>query len=121
MEASPSTTFTSRALLLMVLVLFLLVTSSRAARPSPVLHVSSPAESRHGVGYFLNFLTRSCVVHIDTLVGLILLCFWGWKVIEAEEIGMEETCEGAEEEGECLMRRTLAAHVDYIYTQKQKN
>ncbi|KAG5526271.1 hypothetical protein RHGRI_032526 [Rhododendron griersonianum] len=27
-------------------------------------------------------------------------------------------CEGVGEE-ECLMRRTLAAHVDYIYTQKQ--
>ncbi|KAL7206328.1 hypothetical protein ACSBR2_019107 [Camellia fascicularis] len=32
---------------------------------------------------------------------------------------MEESCEGVGEE-ECLMRRTLAAHVDYIYTQKQK-
>ncbi|KAM7516969.1 hypothetical protein LguiA_006552 [Lonicera macranthoides] len=31
----------------------------------------------------------------------------------------EERCEGAGKE-ECLMRRTLAAHVDYIYTQKQK-
>ncbi|KAK7309137.1 hypothetical protein RJT34_05639 [Clitoria ternatea] len=31
---------------------------------------------------------------------------------------VDETCEGIEEE-ECLMRRTLAAHTDYIYTQKQ--
>jgi len=31
---------------------------------------------------------------------------------------MEEiSCEGLGEE-ECLMRRTLAAHTDYIYTQK---
>ncbi|XP_062024499.1 phytosulfokines-like [Rosa rugosa] len=29
----------------------------------------------------------------------------------------EVSCEGVNEE-ECLMRRTLAAHVDYIYTQK---
>jgi len=29
-----------------------------------------------------------------------------------------EFCE--EETEECLMRRTLAAHVDYIYTQKNK-
>ncbi|MED6220399.1 hypothetical protein PIB30_044423 [Stylosanthes scabra] len=28
----------------------------------------------------------------------------------------DESCEGEE----CLMRRTLAAHVDYIYTQKHK-
>ncbi|XP_052208949.1 phytosulfokines 3-like [Diospyros lotus] len=31
----------------------------------------------------------------------------------------EESCQGIGEE-ECLMRRTLAAQVDYIYTQKQK-
>ncbi|KAL2322866.1 hypothetical protein Fmac_027245 [Flemingia macrophylla] len=30
---------------------------------------------------------------------------------------VDESCEGVGEE-ECLMRRTLAAHVDYIYTQK---
>lgn len=29
---------------------------------------------------------------------------------------VEDTCEG----DDCLMRRTLAAHVDYIYTQKSK-
>ncbi|KAK7283231.1 hypothetical protein RIF29_12621 [Crotalaria pallida] len=29
----------------------------------------------------------------------------------------DESCKGVEE---CLMRRTLAAHVDYIYTDKQK-
>ncbi|MBA0560958.1 hypothetical protein Golob_017825 [Gossypium lobatum] len=31
----------------------------------------------------------------------------------------EDRCEGVGED-ECLMRRTLAAHLDYIYTQKQK-
>ncbi|KAB2050897.1 hypothetical protein ERO13_A12G018600v2 [Gossypium hirsutum] len=31
----------------------------------------------------------------------------------------DDICRGIKEEGEeCLMRRTLAAHVDYIYTQK---
>ncbi|XP_052202801.1 phytosulfokines 5-like [Diospyros lotus] len=30
----------------------------------------------------------------------------------------EDSCEEVEKE-ECLMRRTLAAHLDYIYTQKQ--
>ncbi|KAK3411918.1 phytosulfokines 3 [Eucalyptus grandis] len=39
---------------------------------------------------------------------------------EAEHVeGVEESCEGVGEE-ECLTRRTLAAHLDYIYTQKQK-
>nr|KYP52359.1 Phytosulfokines 3 [Cajanus cajan] len=31
---------------------------------------------------------------------------------------IDESCEGIKED-ECLMRRTLAAHIDYIYTQKQ--
>ncbi|XP_028764284.1 phytosulfokines-like [Neltuma alba] len=30
-----------------------------------------------------------------------------------------DSCEGVSED-ECLMRRTLAAHLDYIYTQKHK-
>ncbi|OMO63418.1 Phytosulfokine [Corchorus olitorius] len=34
---------------------------------------------------------------------------------EVEEI----RCDGIDE-NECLMRRTLAAHIDYIYTQKNK-
>ncbi|XP_009801525.1 phytosulfokines 3 [Nicotiana tabacum] len=32
----------------------------------------------------------------------------------------EAKCEGVEEE-ECLKRRTMAAHLDYIYTQSNKN
>jgi len=32
--------------------------------------------------------------------------------------GFEENCNNLDEEEECLMRRTLAAHVDYIYTQE---
>ncbi|KAF7134860.1 hypothetical protein RHSIM_Rhsim08G0091000 [Rhododendron simsii] len=35
------------------------------------------------------------------------------------EVVVEESCEGVGDE-ECLMRRTPAAHVDYIYTQKLK-
>lgn len=39
-----------------------------------------------------------------------------------EEANMDvgEGCEGVGEE-ECLMRRTLAAHTDYIYTQKENS
>ncbi|KAL5187525.1 Phytosulfokine [Glycine soja] len=33
---------------------------------------------------------------------------------------VDESCEGVGED-ECLMRRTFAAHVDYIYTQKHNN
>ncbi|KAE8671478.1 Phytosulfokines 3 [Hibiscus syriacus] len=38
---------------------------------------------------------------------------------EQSSDGVEDSCDGVGED-ECLMRRTLAAHVDYIYTQKHK-
>ncbi|KAG7966451.1 hypothetical protein I3843_08G052200 [Carya illinoinensis] len=42
--------------------------------------------------------------------------------VEARNLEVEESCElgGAKGKEECLMRRTLAAHLDYIYTQKKK-
>ncbi|XP_054822939.1 phytosulfokines-like [Prosopis cineraria] len=39
-------------------------------------------------------------------------------IAEHDETIMDN-CEGVSED-ECLMRRTLAAHLDYIYTQKHK-
>ncbi|KAE8682805.1 Phytosulfokine [Hibiscus syriacus] len=39
--------------------------------------------------------------------------------VAAEKVDIDENCEEVGKE-ECLMRRTLAAHVDYIYTQNQK-
>ncbi|KAM5576856.1 phytosulfokines-like [Rosa sericea] len=39
--------------------------------------------------------------------------------VETEQADTEQSCAGVGEE-ECLMRRTLAAHIDYIYTQKTK-
>ncbi|KAE8704101.1 Phytosulfokines 3 [Hibiscus syriacus] len=39
--------------------------------------------------------------------------------VAVETEAVEDSCDGVGEE-ECLMRRTLAAHVDYIYTQKHK-
>ncbi|XP_022768624.1 phytosulfokines-like [Durio zibethinus] len=41
------------------------------------------------------------------------------KGFEAEKVDVDENCEGVGKD-ECLMRRTLAAHVDYIYTQHHK-
>ncbi|GMJ08060.1 phytosulfokine 4 precursor [Hibiscus trionum] len=38
---------------------------------------------------------------------------------QVQGIADEDNCNGIGEE-ECLMRRTLAAHIDYIYTQKHK-
>ncbi|KAH7689766.1 Phytosulfokine protein [Dioscorea alata] len=40
--------------------------------------------------------------------------------IHKQEVGDEEGCDGVGDE-ECLMRRTLSAHVDYIYTQGKGN
>ncbi|KAE8708436.1 Phytosulfokine [Hibiscus syriacus] len=38
---------------------------------------------------------------------------------ETERVEVDDICRGIkEEEEECFMRTTLAAHVDYIYTQK---
>ncbi|KAK9053284.1 hypothetical protein SSX86_029917 [Deinandra increscens subsp. villosa] len=34
-------------------------------------------------------------------------------------VEVEEGCEGDIGEEDCLMRRTLVAHLDYIYTQKK--
>lgn len=45
--------------------------------------------------------------------------FWFMQGVEAEKVDADENCEGIGKE-ECLMRRTLAAHVDYIYTQNHK-
>ncbi|KAF7811096.1 Phytosulfokines 3 [Senna tora] len=41
------------------------------------------------------------------------------SIIPNGDLEAEESCEGIGEE-ECLMRRTLTAHLDYIYTQKHK-
>ncbi|KAJ4838946.1 hypothetical protein Tsubulata_024945 [Turnera subulata] len=40
--------------------------------------------------------------------------------LELEDEGAEASCDGVGEE-ECLTRRTLVAHVDYIYTQEHKH
>ncbi|GLT46829.1 hypothetical protein SLA2020_205590 [Shorea laevis] len=36
-----------------------------------------------------------------------------------DEVAVKESCEGVGEE-DCLMRRNLAIHLDYVYTQKHK-
>ncbi|XAR61985.1 hypothetical protein NMG60_11016551 [Bertholletia excelsa] len=38
----------------------------------------------------------------------------------SNRVAASESCEGLNAE-ECLVRRTLAAHVDYIYTQNKKD
>ncbi|KAE9586857.1 putative phytosulfokine [Lupinus albus] len=53
---------------------------------------------------------------VDTLV-LFIDMFQLKDVNEAKVELDNESCEGTED---CLMRRTLMAHLDYIYTEKHK-
>ncbi|XWS45115.1 hypothetical protein CRYUN_Cryun15aG0109100 [Craigia yunnanensis] len=75
---------------LFVLTLFLISTLSFAARFGPAFPNESP--------------TKTPAEGVET---------------KQADQAVEDSCEGVGEE-ECLMRRTLAAHTDYIYTQKQK-
>ncbi|KMT19078.1 hypothetical protein BVRB_1g014760 [Beta vulgaris subsp. vulgaris] len=43
----------------------------------------------------------------------------GYTDMTGAEINDEINCKGLEKD-ECLFRRSLAAHLDYIYTQKQQ-
>ncbi|CAN6181109.1 unnamed protein product [Urochloa humidicola] len=45
----------------------------------------------------------------------------GQAAEEGSTAAGERGCEGANDEDECMMRRTLAAHTDYIYTQEHHN
>ncbi|XVF17490.1 hypothetical protein REPUB_Repub10bG0127200 [Reevesia pubescens] len=77
---------------LFILTLLLVSTLSFATRSGPTFPNESPARTQADQG-----------------------------TVETEQSteAVEDSCEGVGEE-ECLMRRTLAAHIDYIYTQKQK-
>ncbi|KAK6923936.1 Phytosulfokine [Dillenia turbinata] len=76
---------------LLILVLLICSTLTYASRPLPDSDTTSPVNTEHEE-----------------------------NTIEAENIeAVDESCEGVGEE-ECLTRRTLAAHIDYIYTQNKK-
>ncbi|XP_059461535.1 phytosulfokines-like [Corylus avellana] len=75
------------------LLISLVLTQTQAARPAPALAADS--------------LVRTQQHELRTDV-------------KAENVDVEESCEGVEGKEGCLMRRTLAAHLDYIYTQKHK-
>ncbi|EYU37556.1 hypothetical protein ABFS82_02G046300 [Erythranthe guttata] len=74
-----------------ITIMFLLVAFPCVlARPDPTFHDVTPMETRHGE----NEVQKVDAVDRDRCVGL--------------------------GEDECLMRRTLDAHIDYIYTHKRK-
>nr|AFK37929.1 unknown [Lotus japonicus] len=70
--------------------------------------------------FFFLFLTLTYAARHDPSSSPIISSSTQHGVLEDDKVEMEEeNCEGIKEE-ECLMRRTLVAHTDYIYTQKQK-
>ncbi|KAH1073107.1 hypothetical protein J1N35_025435 [Gossypium stocksii] len=78
-----------------VLTLLLVSTLSFAARSGPAFPNQSP--------------TKTQAKGITVVV----------TEVDQSTEAVEDSCQGVGEE-ECLMRRTLAAHVDYIYTQNHK-
>ncbi|KAI9124048.1 hypothetical protein K1719_005348 [Acacia pycnantha] len=68
---------------------------------------------------------RTCICMSFFFLFLFLFFFFSISLAarpiktQHKEINEGESCEGVGGE-ECLMRRTLAAHLDYIYTQKHK-
>ncbi|GMI77384.1 phytosulfokine 2 precursor [Hibiscus trionum] len=75
-------------------------------------------------------MSRLCALFIAAFVFNFVLCHAArpdptlpltqHEGVEAEIVDVDDNCEGVDKE-ECLMRRTLVAHVDYIYTQKHNH
>lgn len=55
----------------------------------------------------------------DATLCALIETFNDYEVLEDDKVDIEENCKSISEE-DCLMRRTLVAHTDYIYTQKEK-
>ncbi|XP_057443577.1 phytosulfokines 3-like [Lotus japonicus] len=69
--------------------------------------------------FFFLFLTLTYATRLGPASSSVISKSNQHGVLEEEMNSIEEACQDIGED-ECLMRRTLAAHTDYIYTQKQK-
>uniref|UniRef100_A0A0E0CXJ7 Phytosulfokine n=1 Tax=Oryza meridionalis TaxID=40149 RepID=A0A0E0CXJ7_9ORYZ len=92
------------ALFLTAILLCLICTRSQAARPEP----GSSDHKSQGV-------VASSIAHQKSVGSSGI----GVEMHQGEPEAVE--CKGGEAEEECLMRRTLVAHTDYIYTQGNHN
>ena len=147
MASSSKQQLQAPALLLVASALLILVCATRvqAARPVPGSKDHMPQVSIHsGIGSscFLTLVSFPAAQRDLPPLLVILQCFAvlyflqfavsatvagdeksgsvpGMEMHRAEP-GATEECEGEEGE-ECLMRRTLVAHTDYIYTQGKHN
>uniref|UniRef100_A0A7N0TNS7 Phytosulfokine n=1 Tax=Kalanchoe fedtschenkoi TaxID=63787 RepID=A0A7N0TNS7_KALFE len=86
-----------------LLVLFLLACSAltQAARPAPVLEPQQLGFDQGAAGAGENIMNGTTVM--------------------AAAGAEDDVCDGVGEDECRMMRRELAAHLDYIYTQKKKN
>ncbi|CAL5209810.1 unnamed protein product [Lathyrus oleraceus] len=66
--------------------------------------------------FFFLFLTITYATRLGPVSSLNISTNTPYEVLE--DVDIEENCEDINED-DCLMRRTLVAHTDYIYTQKQ--
>lgn len=110
----------------MVALLLFFTLTYATARPEPTFSDATPIKinNQHVVHKFPNIiiskptLTSSFLTNLLWVLLNFLFCFV-LKDAELEKVMVEDLCEGVGKE-ECLERRTLAAHLDYIYTQKHK-
>lgn len=125
----------SKVSTLCMVALFLFYTLTYAtARPAPIFSDLTPTKTQqHGIPvhiyasslqswsyHIISYLPNNqLLIPMNILVLLNIFDIFFLKVAEAEKVMVEESCEGVGED-ECLQRRTLAAHTDYIYTQKHK-
>lgn len=104
--------------------LFLCYMVAHATRPQPLFHKESSEKTQHMVGYIMTLYTA----YYDTILFMFFSCgfymglFCCSQGVEAEHQhaeAVDDNCEGVSQD-DCLMRRTLVAHLDYIYTQNHK-
>ncbi|XP_003558440.3 phytosulfokines 4 [Brachypodium distachyon] len=104
-RAREMASFSKQATVFLVaaLLLCLLCTRGQAARPGPVSSVYTSQGA------------KSAIAHEKRAAGTRM------EMGQEDQALATRECEGGEGTEECLMRRTLVAHTDYIYTQGKHN
>ncbi|KAH1202424.1 Phytosulfokine protein [Glycine max] len=104
--------------LFFTLLLCSMLVHAMSIRLEPAFHQESLAKPHQQVNNNQYPKQQLCVFRILVNKTLLYVLKIMAKYMSVEAV--DESCEGVGED-ECLMRRTLAAHVDYIYTQKHNN
>lgn len=145
--ASSSKQVQASVLMVAALLLLICTTSGQAARPEPgskdhmplpqvfhsayttsscfILKFSSSAARFATITGHASYNLSSCYLQLAVLSGTVAGheksgSVTGVEMDHEDPQAMRE-CEGGDEGEECLMRRTLVAHTDYIYTQGKHN